>query len=168
MSLSRILQISVTAAILLMTIPSCRWGGAWFPGCLQTVLPTSEPNHICFFLISDSENGELREIHALVNERDFRETSLRSLARQFFDAYPTPNKVDVALYSNLEQVKRFVNNRPSHAAELFQEYFHRGESSRYARALLFRMGENEVIRFWVPDGGPFELRTIVLRVKDPY
>jgi hypothetical protein len=120
-----------------------------------------------YFVISNSVVEENRDIRILLNQEYFTEEYLRGLSRELFDKYPEPDRLDVTLYSNIEQVRGFVDGRPFHPAEQILDTRDPTRSERYAHGLLFRSNGNEVIRYYVPGGNDTNLRTVVIKGCDP-
>jgi hypothetical protein len=120
-----------------------------------------------YFVISNTVKGENRDIRLLLNIEFFTQERLRNLLKELFEMYPEPDRLDVSLYSDLEQVRHFVDGKPYHPIEQIRDSQDPSRLNRYASGLLIRRGGNEIIRYYIPDGGGFNLKTIVMKGRDP-
>ena|SRR5215471_8892505 len=121
---------------------------------------------IGYFVISNVVVGRNREAHLLLNRQFYNERSLRVILQEFSTKYPEPERLDVYLYSDIEQTRVFADGLPHHGRSLYLNKLDPGFWSRYAFALVFRHEGNEIIRYYIP-GPDAQLETIVVRGRDP-
>ena len=143
-------------------------------------LSASGPSH--YAIVSTDNQNELRaryyvisnlivnkgnrDIYILLEKQYFMEGYLRTLMGELFEKFPEPNNLHVTLYSNIEQVRGFVDGHPHHGTELVLDMNDPGRYNRYEHGLLFREGDNQVIRYHLPDYKDESLITIVVKGSD--
>ena len=158
---SNFLQFTIAASIFLLGLGS-------FSKQSLTLSRSQQDVRQGYFVISIIVEGDRRDIYILLNEEYFKEETLRGLLREIFDKYPEPIKMDVWLYSAIEQVRGFVDGRPEHIWYLMREWKEPGFWNKHARGVMMRMDSNEIIRYRVPSDNDVNLKTIVVTGKDPY
>jgi len=90
---------------------------------------------------------------SIVDEEYYAESGLRPLLEYFSREYPSPDALDVCLYSDLAQVRAFVGGRPFHPAELLADETNPITPwNRYAEALLSRRANDVSITYNIAGG----------------
>ncbi len=120
-----------------------------------------------YFVISNVVVKDNRDIFILLNEDYFTEEYLRGLLKELSEEFPEPDRIDIHLYSSIEQVHYFVDGHPHHGSQLYVESKDPDFWNRHAHGLLFRGNGDEVIRYYIPGDNDFDLKSIVVKGKDP-
>jgi hypothetical protein len=103
-----------------------------------------------------------RYVVVLMDQKAFSEENLKELFKLVSARFPTPNRLDVQVYTNLEQVETPEEHEQGKVAESPDNPV----IDKYHWALFIRSQGNELIRY-NPNPPDRKMKTIILKGKDP-
>ena len=104
-----------------------------------------------------------RRVKVLIEASSFSEPTLKSIFRLLSRRFPTPDWLEVQVYTSLKQIPTPEEEDAGGISESHDD----PEFDKHHRAILFRLQGNEFFRYTI-DPPDRTLKTVVLKGKDPF